>query len=142
MFDNIVLSEVNIARKLHEESLPMYEMLRKIYQNQKEMDKDKSMIIDTICKGYGDSTYLIVERHKNKNYMLNKRQIQKRNKNQTKQETFDALLDEKIYNSIMQMSTEKYMHIRKYAFVFHKLDVAEFTQLFMDEFMETFLGLV
>ena len=142
MFDYIILSEVNIARKIHEESLPLYEMLRKIYNNQKEMDMDKSMIIDTICKGYGESTYAIVERHKNKNNMMNKRQIQKRNRNQTKQETFDALLDEKIYNSIMQLSTEKYMYMRKFAFVFHTLEDSEFTQLFMDDFLETFTSLI
>lgn len=142
MFDYLVLSEVMIARRHHEECLPLYKMLRKIYNNQKEMDMDKSMIIDTICKGYGETTYAILERHRNKNNMLNKRQIQKRNRSQTKQETFDALLDEKVYNSIMQSSTEKYMYLRKFAFIFHTIEESEFSQLFMDEFLETFTALL
>ena len=138
--DNIVLAEVMIARQFHDENLAIYVALRQLYKSAHDMDKDRDMIINTICKGYGDVVYTIVERHRNKNNMLSKRKIQKRNKNMSKQEVFDALLDEKVYCSIMQCCTEKYVYIRKYAFIYHTMCDSEFTQVFMDEFMETFIS--
>lgn len=139
MWDAIILSELMMSRSLHTNSKQMYESIRSLYKTPEDMDKDRDMFLDTINKSHGEYIYFRMQTHITKNFLKTKHQINKRNKRMTKDEVKESIFNEELYKTFSKLSMVKYKQIRNYAFRFHKLSDAEFSDEFLIDFLPEFL---
>jgi hypothetical protein len=126
------------ARENHEECIDLYEAVRAVYKSQQAMDLDKSIIMDSFIQSFGTDFYEQSLRHRNVNIGLSKSQIAKRNKKRSLEEVNQAIADKAIHEKCMTLAKEHYLHLRKYAFYYHKISDDEKVQFFLDEFIDEF----
>ena len=137
--DNLIVAEIMFSKYNQIQCAPLYAKLRQMYGTAEDMDVDKVMIMNTMIKGLGDDVFEVVDRHRNKNNMLSKAAISKRNKQRSAEDTKEAWMDEQVHNTIMKKTIERYKHMRKYAFTYHLMTETDRTQMFLDEFLDVFL---
>lgn len=139
-FEDVGLHATIQSRKNHFECKQLYEMVRKVYKDQKGMDLEKNSIIDTFLKGFGTDIYESYVRHRDKNNGLSRKQILKRNKRKSQEDIQLSIRDEIVYNQYLLLAKERYLHLRKYAFHYHFMTDVVYVQSFLDIFLDEFLS--
>lgn len=137
--DNLIIAEIMFSKHNQIQCAPLYAEIRQMYSTAEEMDADRIMIMNTMAKSFGDEAFAAIERHRNKNNMMSKAAVNRRNRNRSAEETKAAWLDEQVYAVITKKTIERYKHLRKYAFTYHLMTEVDRTQQFLDEFLDVFL---